>query len=1410
MNFRTYFYFFNRIIFFVFCSQISYSASFLDPKLEMIRQKLEQGKNEEVISAASTLIKKQDQNSISENLGYAFLYKAKALASDYRFTEANKVIQTLTEKIGQEIDKQLVRKLQLQLADYYLFINDIIKARTYLEQANSKLNSDSITCHVLDVWYIEAALFAKEGFTTKALEKVNLIENYRKNFSIDEDPSVTLSNEAIPNKTINLTANGQYYQKKSLNKTIFNVKYAEILVLKSEANVQYGNIVEAEKTLNFAKSWISKNLGKGSSFYQKTCLAEAKLFELKQLEVKSLDAYFEAYITNPRPESDALKLKAWTSVIKYLYYLNDDVKANNYLRKLQMYAFRHVSRNEPIQLAYEYTEAIKSFLKSDFSAAKLRINRLEKTFSYIPANYPEKIDIQILKSDLAFYEGRFDAYRALKDSTLNIAANSVGIVSPYYQNIKLTNTFFDFRYNKKFEVSKKVIESAYYSTIQKEIDIYSPQNIFILNEISSFYLETNKYDSALATQQKALIGASIIYSKSSAEYLTQITNLIEVQYYAGLYQAALENLKIASNIATQLNGSNKRYEKLIKANIKLANMFKFFGDVTRSSFHLKLAKNYGKFSQNKHFITLLELDFQQAILYSAQGSFNKANLLLTKSIQDGEQIIGKSHPFLKDFYLENTKLNIEIGNYNQANSCLEKLMVYTNYKSVALADILLVRSEYFLAIFDYKKALESAQQADLIFKNDLGESHLKRAQSLIMIARLKSKIEKVNTPLVANLYDQTLQIVKTSLGEAHPFYLEILQKKAEYLIAVGKFDEAEKSLAEAQKMWTVQSGEKNINLASVFMLQGNLLYLKGEYANAEKKYLKSSEIYVSFFDVKHPMNIKIQSLLARNYFMQGKNTEAFNTIASIIPVYLDYTIKYFPTLSFQQKSKFWNTFKDDFEFYTYLVLDKNGNIKPKLRCDLYNMVISTKALLLNSDIKLRKAIVSSNDSLLIAQFNEWISKKEILTQSIGLSKTQQMEQGIDIKSIENEIEKLEVYLSSHSSSFGLNSKRKTIDWKEIRDVLEAKEYAVEMVRYRTFNKFPTDTVKYAALILNKDAGMFPELVKFENGSDLEKKYLKYYRNAVIYQNVDEYSFEKFWQPIKSKIEDGSTIYFSSEGVYNQVNIELMVDNKGGYPIDLDHIVLITNTKDLVVQKEKEKKITKTQDVILCGNAAFYSKNSTIDKRTIPSLPGTEAEISLLEKISTNAAIKYKIYTNANLIEDTIKKLKNPRVFHIATHGYFKESNALQADELISNPMLNSGLMLAESGDIIDNIENPYVNQKSGILTASEAIDLNFDKTDLVVLSACETGRGDIQVGEGVFGLQRSFLVAGSKAIILSLFKVNDEVTKKLMQIFYESWFSTGNIRKSFNYAKQKIKSEYNSPIYWGSFVMIERIPKNGK
>ena len=131
--------------------------------------------------------------------------------------------------------------------------------------------------------------------------------------------------------------------------------------------------------------------------------------------------------------------------------------------------------------------------------------------------------------------------------------------------------------------------------------------------------------------------------------------------------------------------------------------------------------------------------------------------------------------------------------------------------------------------------------------------------------------------------------------------------------------------------------------------------------------------------------------------------------------------------------------------------------------------------------------------------------------------------------------------------------------------------------------------------------------------------------------------------------------------------------------------------------------------------------------------------------------------------------------------------------------MRSGLVLAGTNNAIKSNE---ISGNDGILTAMEISNMDLSNTDIVVLSACETGLGDIDGSEGVYGLQRAFKMAGVKNIIMSLWKVPDAQTAELFDIFYEECFKGKSIHEAFKIAQSKMKAKY-SPYYWAGFVLLE-------
>jgi CHAT domain-containing protein len=215
------------------------------------------------------------------------------------------------------------------------------------------------------------------------------------------------------------------------------------------------------------------------------------------------------------------------------------------------------------------------------------------------------------------------------------------------------------------------------------------------------------------------------------------------------------------------------------------------------------------------------------------------------------------------------------------------------------------------------------------------------------------------------------------------------------------------------------------------------------------------------------------------------------------------------------------------------------------------------------------------------------------------------------------------------------------------------------------------------------------------------------------------------------------------------------------------------------------------------------------------LPGTRAEG---EAIATLLGVPARV--DADVLEGWLKThCRSPRILHLATHGFFlpdQETEPRRADvgrldepegtlgrlsglSLPENSMLRSGLALAGANTFLRS-RTPPEPAEDGLLTAEDVAGLDLLATELVVLSACETGLGPIRIGEGVFGLRRAFVLAGAQTLVMSLWKVPDEATRELMEDFYRRVLSGRGRADALREAQLALKARHPEPFYWGAFI----------
>jgi CHAT domain-containing protein len=564
------------------------------------------------------------------------------------------------------------------------------------------------------------------------------------------------------------------------------------------------------------------------------------------------------------------------------------------------------------------------------------------------------------------------------------------------------------------------------------------------------------------------------------------------------------------------------------------------------------------------------------------------------------------------------------------------------------------------------------------------------------------------------------------------------------------------------------------------------------------------------------------------YTIWNKLDKAGTYWDQIFEILLNRITRDFPQLSEHGKAAFWDANKSNFEIFNTYAIKATQEGSDRVVGQMYDYQLQTKSILLSTSTKERRRIMNSGDSTMIDTYRRYVDLKEDLAKYYGYSKEQLQEEKVAVSELENQAVRLEKVLSLDAEGLSNEEEARTIRWKSIQRQLKEGEAAVELVRFRHFDGRLTDSVLYAAIVLTPKTKSKPKLVVLPNGNELEGKHIKAYKSSIKFKLRDQKSYAQFWEVIDNELSEAKRVYISPDGVFNQLNIATLLKPDGRYIGDIYDIRLLSSTRDiLLIDRERKRNVAGT--AYLFGYPTYDLAHSEIEELLIErgisrsrqveraldlsrfgfsELPGTKSETEEITKILEEKKWEANLFLAGKALEEELKSISSPSVLHIATHGFFlddvKEDNSrelgVRTDVSRKNPLLRSGLLLTGAAQTARGENNPSI--ENGIFTAYEAMNLDLNNTELVILSACETGRGEIKNGEGVYGLQRAFQIAGAEAIVMSLWKVDDSATQLLMTSFYKHWLNGNSKSEALRLAQNHVKTEYPHPYYWGAFVLI--------
>jgi CHAT domain-containing protein/tetratricopeptide (TPR) repeat protein len=932
------------------------------------------------------------------------------------------------------------------------------------------------------------------------------------------------------------------------------------------------------------------------------------------------------------------------------------------------------------------------------------------------------------------------------------------------------------------------------------------------------------YRSKYAEAEASLLQAKAIYEQTtgtqSLEHLMLLNSLAMLYNNWGKYKQAEPFYWQAQKIYQEKIGENHPDYASLLNNMALwqANQGQYAQSFALQAQALRI---YQQTLEHPDYASLID---NIAFNYHSQANFMYADSLYRYALALKKQVLGTAHPSYgislmnlaslyraQHLYAQAEPLFLEAGKiFRQVYG--ENHVYYSSFLN-ALAVLYADEGRYAEAEKLHQQALHILEQIKGLEESD---TYALTLGNLAGTYQLQGKYAQAE-PMLRKVLD----LIKKSVGEKHEYYATTLSNLVNLYTMQSDYAQALPLANEALQITKEVFGENHPDYAHSMVYLASIFRWQKAYSQAEQLLLQAKAIMEKGKWERHPTYEHLSRELAVLYDIQGRYSEA-------LPLYRHYTQKAladlqnnFTHLSESNKQKYVETYQGylkNMHHFLYAILEKQADFEglPTLLRALFDLQLSTKGMLLAESEKMKKRILASGDSSLIQQYQLWNLSKNFLSKAYNLSADERAEKNIDLARLQAEVEQLEKGLYSRSADFEAAFNPPNYTSQDLQATLGEDEVAIDLARFTRIENWdapqPDTLICYLALVLTKN-DLFPILLK--DGREMEGKPFSFYRSmmkAALGQVLQDSSYNVFWKPIGNNFVKVKKIYFAPDGVYHSINLNTLKNPASGRYLaeDLD-IHIVTNLKELL----QEKKPNTIKKAALFGRPAYkMSKDEHEDNRRIiersantemereinysitkigfSDLVGTEIEVKGIEAVMKKNYWAVETILGKQAIEERLKKVRNPSILHIATHGYFRSTNAKST----INGMLRSGIVLA-------GVNTPKtIESDDGVLTAQEASSLDLDETDLVVLSACETGLGEVSTGEGVYGLQRGFKVAGAKAVVMSLWKVDDTATQELMNTFYELWLSGKPKREAFKEAQLKIKDKYKYPYYWGAFVMV--------
>ena len=1001
------------------------------------------------------------------------------------------------------------------------------------------------------------------------------------------------------------------------------------------------------------------------------------------------------------------------------------------------------------------------------------------------------------KKNSADQNSKRSEYKYLEKSIIRLI--KLGCFNKAYEmQLKLTN-FLETNLKKRHPLTRLSYLNSYYlgqvdlgaGILDNDIFI---ESILLNRHVNQLNFQ-GQYSQALGFAKEAYALANQTLIDFEYTFIENLrTQLVDIYKQLGQYSDAIQVLEdTVENYNIKYNSDASIVADIIQDEI--ANLHLEDGNNLKaiSIFNRTLDKQRMRYGPTSALAQKLD---SIAKIIGSRGNYVEAERMLQESLE-----IRLNHEEYESSWMALSKksfaeLALEQGFYNQAEEFYNQaLNIYRqDYDFIhpdtpkclkGLAILHMIYGEFDKA----KPLLDSALS---INRKIHGTETFETANSLLAIYEFY-RWQKLHSKAESQL-KLALPILEKIWNIDHPFYTLKIEELAELYILQGKYDQAEPLLMQSLAILKESYGRNSQYLSKVLTQLSKISFIKRKNKTARLYAARATEI--------QEKNLSLTLIKASESDKRDHLDILAKTANLAISIHLE-----------------------DHQSQTNLKAAKLGftaslNRKGRILETISQSYITISQSLNPGDQELFRQLKDAKDKLSKFRYNPEHEESFLFHESTT--------QG-EVEDIENMIFRRNVELSPSTPSLTI---------EDVQQKIPKKTILVELVKYQPFS--PTSDQpsqewgkpRYLAYLLQAKGDF--EWVDLGEAAPIEQAAI-IFRQALQSKNTDikqsaRILDQKLMQPIRDRLGNTQKLLIAPDSQLNLIPFAALVDENNQYLVENYQITYLTSGRDLLHLTESvpsrqapiviadpdydastinsESKASKTED----------SKTRDLTNLKFSSLPGTAAEAEALQNLLPTATI----LTQDKATENALKQVQGPQILHIATHGFFlddlplssridesRSSTELRATLLNPNPTVipdssrpqNLDNALLRSGLALTGFNPRQSGEEDGVVTALEAAGLDLRGTKLVVLSACDTGIGDVANGEGVYGLRRAFVIAGAESQLLSLWKVSDLGTKEMMEQYYQGLIDHQGRSEALQRVQLKmLNGIYQHPYYWAAFI----------